>query len=73
MTVSFLELTEEDCFGDAYVFYPCDMASPAQLQLKQDGLCAGQTGSLEDFFIQHMVLPFDAKDGAQAVLVKLLQ
>ena len=52
MTVfSFLELAEEDCFGHAYVFHPCDMASPVQLHLKQDGLYAGQAGSLEDVFV----------------------
>ena len=73
IVLSFLELTEEDCFGHAYVFHPCDVASPMQLHLKQDGLHAGQTGSLEDFFVQHVVLPFDAKDGAQAALVKPLQ
>ena len=49
--LSFLELAEEDCFGHAYVFHHCDVASPAQLHLKQDGLCAGQAGSLEDLFI----------------------
>ena len=49
--LSFLELTEEDCFGHVNVFHPCDVASPAQLRLKQDGLYAGQAGSLEDFFI----------------------
>ena len=73
IALSFLELAEEDCFGHAYVFHPCDVASPAQLHLKQDGLYAGQAGSLEDFFIVHVVLPFDAKDGAQAALVKPLQ
>ena len=73
IAISFLELAEEDCFGYAYVFDPCDMASPAQLHLKQDGLYAGQFGSLEDFFVRHVVLPFDAKDGAQAAVVKLLQ
>ena len=46
------------------------MASPAQLHLKRDGLYAGRVGSLEDFFVRHVVLPFDAKDGAQAALVK---
>ena len=46
------------------------MASPVQLHLKQDGLYAGQAGSLKDFFVRHVVLPFDAKDGVQAVLVK---
>ena len=71
--LSSLELTEEDCFGHAYVFYPCDVASPAQLHLKKDGFYAGQAGSLEDFFVRHVVLPFDAKDGAQAALVKPLQ
>ena len=49
------------------------MASPAQLHLKQDGLYAGQAGSLEDFFVRHVVLPFDAKDGAQAALMKPLK
>ena len=42
--LSFLELAEENCFGHAYVFHPCDVASPAQLHLKQDGLYAGQAG-----------------------------
>ena len=73
IALSFLELAEEDYFGYAYAFYPCDVASPAQLHLKLDGLYAGQAGSLGDFFIQHVVLPFDAKDGAQAALVKPLQ
>ena len=73
IALSLLELTEEDCFGYAYVFHPCDVASPAQLHMKQDGLYAGQAGSLEDFFVRHVVLPFDAKDGAQAALVKPLQ
>ena len=71
--LSFLELTEEDCFWHVNIFHPCDVASPAQLRLKQDGLYAGQAGSLEDFFIHHMVLPFDAKDDTQAALVKPLQ
>ena len=73
IALSFLELAEEDCFGHANVFHPCDVASPAQLHLKQDGLYAGQAGFLEVFFFRHVVLPFDAKDGAQAVLVKPLQ
>ena len=47
--------------------------SPAQLHLRQDALYAGQAGSLEDFFVRHVVLPFDAEDGAQAALVKPLQ
>ena len=51
IALSFLELAEEDCFWHAYVFHPCDLASLAQLHLKQDGLYAGQAGSLEDFFI----------------------
>ena len=72
IALSFFELAEEDCFGHWYVFHPCDMASPAQLHLKQDGLYAGQAGSLEDFFVQHVVLPFDARDGGQAALVKLI-
>ena len=71
--LAFLELAEEDCFGHAYVYHPYDVASPAQLHLKQDGLYAGQAGSLEDFFVRHVVLPFDSKDGAQAALVKPLQ
>ena len=48
IALSFLELAEEDCFGHAHVFHPCDVASPAQLHLKQDGLYAGQAGSRED-------------------------
>ena len=73
ITLSFLELAEEDSFGHAYVFHPCDMASPALLHLKQDGFYAGQAGSLEDFFVRHVDLLFDAKGGAQAAFVKLLQ
>ena len=73
ITLSFLELSEEDCFGHVYVFHPCNVASPAQLHLEQDGLYAGRAGPLEDFFVRHMVLPFDAKEGVQAALVKLLK
>ena len=73
IALSFLEHAEQDCFGHAYVFHLCDMASPAQLHLKQDGLYAGQAGTLEDFFVRLVVLLFDAKDGAQAALVKPLQ
>ena len=73
IVLSFLELAEKGCFGHAYVFYPCYVANPAQLHLKQDGLYAGQVGSIEDFFVRQMVLQFDAKDGAQALLVKPLQ
>ena len=70
IALSFLELAEEDCFGHVYVFHLCDVASPAQLHLKQDGLCAGKPGS---FFVRHVVLSFDVKNGAQAALVKPLQ
>ena len=73
IALSFLEYAEEVCFGHAYIFHPYDVASPAQLHLKQDGLYAGQAGSLEDFFVLYRVLPFDTKDGAQAALVKPLQ
>ena len=58
--LSFSELTEEDCFGYAYVFHPYDVTSPVQLHLKQDGLYVGQAGSLGDFFVLHVVLPFVA-------------
>ena len=61
------------CFGHAYVFHPCDVTSPAQLYLKQNGLYAEQAGSLEDFSLWHVVLPFDAKEEAQAALVKPLK
>ena len=73
IALSFLELAEDDCFRHAYVFHPCDVPSPAQLHLRQDGLYAGQAGSLEDFFVRPVVSPFDAKDGVQAALVKPLQ
>ena len=66
ITLSFLELAEQNCFGNAYVFHPWEVTSPAQLHLKQDGLYAG---FLEDFFVWHVVLPFDAKDGEQATLM----
>ena len=64
IVLSFLELAEEDCFRNAYVFHPCDVASQVKLHLKQDGLYAGQAGSFEDFYVWHVVLPFDTKDGA---------
>ena len=51
IALSVLELAEENCFGHAYVFHSCDVASPAQLYIKQDGLYAVQNGSLEDFFV----------------------
>ena len=51
IALSFLELADEDCFGHANVFHPCDVGSSAQLHLKQDGLYAGQAGFLEDFFV----------------------
>ena len=73
IALSFSELAEEDCFRHANVFRHCDVASPAQLHLKQDGLHAWQAGSLEDFFVRHVVLSYDAKNGAQAALVKPLQ
>ena len=73
ITLSFLKLAEEDDFGHAYVFQPCDVANPAQLHQEQDGLYAGQAGFLEHFFVQHIVLLFDAKGGAQAAFVKLLR
>ena len=34
---------------------------------------AGQAGFLDNFFIWHIVLPLDAKDGVQAALMKLLK
>ena len=49
IALSFFELAEEYCSWHAYVFHPSKVASPAQLHLKQDGLYAGQAGSLEDF------------------------
>ena len=73
MMLSFLELAEEDCFWHAYVFHPSNVASLAQLHLKQDGLNAGQAGCLEDFFIWHTVLPFDAKDGNASSIVETTQ
>ena len=34
IALSILKLAEEDCFGHAYVFHPCVVASQAQLHLK---------------------------------------
>ena len=73
IALSFLELAEEDCFGHANLFRPSDVASPAQLHPKQDGLYGGLAGSRGDFFVRHVDLPFVTKDGAQAALVKPLQ
>ena len=61
---SFLELAEEDCFGRTYVSHACDVASPGKLHLKQDEVYTLQADSLEDFFVRHVALPFDKKDGA---------
>ena len=68
----FFELAGEDCFRNVRVLHP-DAAIPAQLHVQQDGLDAGQAGSLKHFLVCHVVLPFDAKDGAQTPLVKLLK
>ena len=38
----------------------------------QDGIYAGQEGFLEDFFVEHIVLLFDAKDEALLALMKRL-
>ena len=73
IALSFLELAEEDCFWNAYIFHPCDVASPAQLHLKEAGLNDGQVGSPEDFFVRHVVLSFDVKNRAQAASVKPFQ
>ena len=53
----FLELNEEDCFGHAYFFHPCDVASPVQLHLKQDALYPGMAGwlSLSDTNSCHLM------------------
>ena len=51
VALSFLEHADEDFFGQTYVFLHCDVASSAPLHLKQDGLYAGETGSLEDVFV----------------------
>ena len=52
----------------AYVCLPS--LERGQLHLEQGTLYAGQAGSLDDFFIWHVVLPVYAQDGAQAALVK---
>ena len=41
--------------------------------LEQDAHYAGQAGCLEDFFIWHTVLPFDAKDGNASSIVETTQ
>ena len=57
----------------SYVFHLCDVASPAWLNLKQDGLYAGQVTLLKtDFFVWHVVLPFDARYRTQAAQVTML-
>ena len=35
IALSFVERAEEDCLGHTYVFHPFDVASPAQLHMKQ--------------------------------------
>ena len=44
--LSFLELSEEECFGHAYIFHLCDMASQEQLNMKHNGLYAGRMALL---------------------------
>ena len=73
IALSFLELAEQDCFGHAYAFHICNVANQAQLHLKEEGYYAGQAGSLEELCVRHVVLPYNAKGGAQAALVKPLQ
>ena len=69
-----LELAEEDCFGHVHVFQPYDLVICAQVNLRQDGLCAGQAGCLQEFFIiWHAFSLVGAKNGAQAALVKTLK
>ena len=51
IALTFLEFVGEDCFGHACVFHSRDVASPAQLHLKQDRLYAWQVGFLEDLFV----------------------
>ena len=36
ITLSFLQFATEDCFWYVYVFHPCDVTSPAQLNLNPD-------------------------------------
>ena len=72
ITLSFLKHAE-DCFGYVYIFQPCDLGCLPKLHLKQDKFSAGQPGSLQGFFVWHVVLPFEAKDGVQAALVKTLK
>ena len=73
MTLSFLEFAQQEFCRHVHGFHLCDTTSPVQLHLKLDGLRAGQAGSLENFFIWHVVLPFDAKDGVQAAFMKPLR
>ena len=54
ITLFFFELTEENCFGRAFVFHSRDMASLAQLHLKQDGLYVGQTDCLH-FTVMYII------------------
>ena len=71
--LSFLELTEEDCFRHVYIFHPCDVVSLVQLHLKKDGLLLDRLAVLRTSSFDMWSSPFDAKDGAQAALVKPFQ
>ena len=46
ITLSFLELAEEDCLGHVYIFDSCDVASPRQLHLKHLGSMMGRLALL---------------------------
>ena len=50
VALSFLDLAEEDSFLCVYIFQSGQVTNPAQLNLRQDGLYAGQVGFREHFF-----------------------
>ena len=69
LSIELKKLLKKTAFGMHVISILWDLASPAQLHLKQ----AGQAGYLEDLFVWHLVLPFDTKDGMRAVLMKPLK
>ena len=55
IALSFFELLEKTALG------MCTSSILVTWSALQDGLYAGQAGSLENFFIRHVVWPSDAK------------
>ena len=50
-----------------------DMAEPSKTPLAQHGVEAEHLSLFEDFFIRHLILPFDAEDASEVSHVKAIE